>query len=72
MLTAAGVQLDADAAESNKPSVKLKPSAKPTGSASVPVASMDAAPRRTSDRAAGDVSGPVHVRLSGTTFLPHK
>jgi hypothetical protein len=66
--TTAGGRLGDHPAAPKKPSGTLKPTAKGTSSAQVPAASKEAAPRRTSPRAPGDVSGPLNVALIGTTF----
>jgi hypothetical protein len=49
------------------PSGTLKPTAKDTSSAPVPAVSKEAASRRTSPGAPGDVSGPLNVAPVGTT-----
>jgi hypothetical protein len=51
----------------NKPSGPPNPTAKGTGSLSVPVASKEAAQRRTSPGAPGDVSGPMGGTPTSTT-----
>jgi hypothetical protein len=51
----------------NKPSGPPKLTAKVTGSPSVPVASKEAAQRRTSPGAPGDVSGPMGGTPTSTT-----
>jgi hypothetical protein len=55
-------------AEVSKPSGTLKPTVKGTGTAAVPAASKDAAPRRTSAGPSGSESGPLSVKPEGTTF----
>jgi hypothetical protein len=55
-------------AEETKPSGTLKPTAKGTGTAAVPAASKDAAPRRTSAGPSGSASGPLSGTPEGTTF----
>jgi hypothetical protein len=55
-------------AEVSKPSGTMKPTAKGTVTAAVPAACMDAAPRRTSPGACGNVFGPLSVTPKGTTL----
>jgi hypothetical protein len=55
-------------AEVSKPSGTIKPTAKGTGTAAVPAASSEAAPRRTSAGASGSVSGPLRGMHKGTTL----
>jgi hypothetical protein len=55
-------------AEVSKPSGTLKPTAKGTGTAAVPAASKDAAPRRTSAGASSRGSGPLSGTPQGTNF----
>jgi hypothetical protein len=54
-------------AEVSKPSGTIKPTAKGTGTAAVPTAYKDAAPRRTSAGSSGRVSGPLSGTPKGTT-----
>jgi hypothetical protein len=65
--TTAGGHLGDHPAASIKPSGTLKPTDKGSRYAPVPAASKDAASRRTSHRAPGDVSGPLSVATTGTT-----
>jgi hypothetical protein len=65
--TTAGGRLGDHPAAPKKLSGTLKPTAKGTSSAPVPAASKEAASRRTSPGAPGDVSGPLSVRPIGTT-----
>jgi hypothetical protein len=55
-------------AEVSKPSGTLKPTSKETGTAAVPAASKDAAPRRRSVGPSGSVPGPLSGKPEGTTF----
>jgi hypothetical protein len=55
-------------AEVSKPSGTLKPTAKGTGTAAVPAASSEAAPRRTSAGSSGSVSGLLGGTPKGSTF----
>jgi hypothetical protein len=55
-------------AEVSKSSGTLKPTAKGTGTAAVPAASSEAAPRRTSAGASGSVFGPLSGTPKVTTF----
>jgi hypothetical protein len=59
----AGGHLAAHPAEPNKPSGTLEPTTKCSGTAAVPAASMEAAPRRTSP----GTSGPLSVKPKGAT-----
>jgi hypothetical protein len=63
-----GGHLDPHPAEPNKLSGELKPTAKGTVTASVPAASTEAAPRRTSPGTSGYVSGPLSVTPNGATL----
>jgi hypothetical protein len=59
--------LDAHPAAPTMPSGTLKPTAKGTVTAPLPAASMEAASRRTSPGAPGDVPGPLNVARIVTT-----
>jgi hypothetical protein len=65
--TTAGGHLGDHPAAPKKLSGTLKPTAKGTSYAPVPAASKEAASRRTSPGAPGDVSGPLSVAPIGTT-----
>jgi hypothetical protein len=54
--------------EVSKPSGMIKPTAKGTGTAAVPAASSEAAPRRTSAGSSGSMSGPLSGTPKGTTL----
>jgi hypothetical protein len=65
--TTAGGHLGNHLAAPTKSSGTLKPTDKGTSSTPVPAASKEAASRRTSPEAPGDVSGPLSVAPIGTT-----
>jgi hypothetical protein len=68
VVTTTGEYFDAKPATPYKLSVTLKHTAKGTSTAPVPAASMEAASRRTSPGALGDVSDPLSVAPNGSTL----